>query len=116
MNLEYQLSNGDWLEAGEHTDRLIGMAVAELERCHDFNPRLFPVVPDYDQIVTQLQQGEKISIGEDWHANIRNKPEPRAKWQLLPRRPPVICSSCGRTGHTGAYPFSTAPGVCDDCV
>lgn len=32
--------------------------------------------------------------------------------------PRMRCRSCGATGNTGAYPFSTNPssGLCDDCV
>ena len=26
------------------------------------------------------------------------------------------CSTCGRVGRGGSYPFTTLPGVCDDCV
>lgn len=26
------------------------------------------------------------------------------------------CPSCGTTGYSGAYPFTTLPPTCDDCV
>lgn len=46
-------------------------------------------------------------------AAIRRRPAPRSR----PARKRLTCRSCGQSGYSGSYPFSTcaSSGLCDDC-
>lgn len=117
MRLQYQLSNGSWVDCDDRTEEF-------LSRCVQFGR-----VGDLDAVVAALAAGRLVrNAGEDWYSNCRDgkvadaasaaAKARRAAAEAADKRPVLRCKSCGQTGRSGAYPFSTLPGSgrCDDCV
>jgi len=106
MELQYQLSNGAWVNCADRTDEF-------LARCAENNPEMTTA-----EILAALQAGRKIrNAKNDWYSFCRVKPAPRQA-PPVDSRPVLRCRKCGQTGHSGEYPFSTLAGSgrCDDCV
>jgi len=88
LTIQYQLSNGRWIEAGDKADRLLADAVE---------------VNDLDSIgeAKELLKGGKTLRHDpsDWYSNIRAKPDP-VPYRPLPsfENSTGICSRCGY-GH-----------------
>ncbi len=61
-NLQYQASNGSWIDCENRTDRLI-------DKCAEYN--------NYSEmeIMERLEDGQKLEYGLDWCSYIRVKPE-----------------------------------------
>jgi hypothetical protein len=74
-----------------------------------------------EQIRSELNEGKRVLTGEQspnyyydhGMAAIRARPAPRSR----PARKRLTCRSCGQSGYSGSYPFSTcaSSGYCDDC-
>ena len=74
-----------------------------------------------EQIRSALNEGKRVLTGEQspnyyydhGMAAIRRRPAPRSR----PARKRLTCRSCGQSGYSGSYPFSTcaSSGLCDDC-
>lgn len=113
MNLQYQLSNGNWIDCGDRATEFLNRAVGRKIRT---KTGFSDPIANTDVAVLLLETGRELSIGSDWNANIRIKPAPVAPRPIDPR--PVLRCRCGNSGHAGSYPFSTMPdsGRCDDCV
>ena len=125
MNLQYQLSNGNWADCGitdgnrthqktDRTDEFLARCIGRRTRT---KTGWSEPIANIAEAVALLESGREISIGSDWYANVRIKPAPIAP-RAPDTRPVLRCTVCGETGHRGAYPFSTLPGSgrCDDCV
>lgn len=63
-----------------------------------------------------LKNGEWFSIDENNKNAVKQYMEDNAPAKKQDKY--LRCKSCGQTGTTGGYPFSTLPGsgLCDDCV
>ncbi len=106
MNLQYQLSNGNWADCGDREVEFIERSVG----------KRINAVSTFAEAVVALNAGRKLSTGSDWYANIRVRPEPVAP-RVSELRQVLRCVCCGQAGHRGEYPFSTAgSSTCDDCV
>ena len=108
MKLQYQLSNGAWFDCGDRTPEFLAMCVK------------FGGYADESEVLAALAAGKEVRNDTgDWYDFCRDadalvsRTNPPAD-----NRPVIRCKSCGATGHSGAYPFSTLPGssICDDCV
>lgn len=78
--------------------------------------------------VPYAQKNFAKQFGARWDANKRQWycigetiPDQLQQFSVQPHtstRRFLRCRSCGQSGHTGGYPFSTLPssGRCDDCV
>lgn len=108
--IQYQLSNGAWIDCGERTNEFIGYCIGRKMT------RDGAAIADAAQALDILQSGKTINFGSDWHSNLRIKPAPVAR--SVDARPLLRCKCCGQSGHDGAYPFSTLRGtsICDDCA
>jgi hypothetical protein len=117
MKLQYQMSNGSWVDCGERTEQF-------LARCVKFGG-----LTDEAAVLAALAAGETVrNHNEDWYSKCRDgdvhaaslaaaRAQLDAK-EAADKRPMLRCNSCGATGRAGAYPFSTLAGSgrCDDCV
>lgn len=116
MNLQYQLSNGSWIDCGVRAPEF-------LARCVRFSG-----LADESVVLATLAAGKIVrNDREDWYSNCRDgdvaaaasaaAKARRAAAEAADTRPVLRCR-CGNTGRAGAYPFSTLPGSgrCDDCV
>lgn len=113
MQLQYQLSNGEWVDCGDRSAEF-------LARCVKFGG-----YSNEADLIAALAAGKTVRNDcNDWYSNCRDGEvaeavlASRAASQAVDKRPVLRCKSCGATGHSGAYPFSTLPGfgLCDDCV
>lgn len=121
MKLQYQLSNGTWIDCEQpgrdRTDEF-------LDRCVKFGG-----LADEPAVLEALAAGKTVrNDRDDWYSNCRDgeviearraaAEAQRAAAEVADQRPVIRCKSCGATGHAGAYPFSTLPSasLCDDCV
>ncbi|TVO81454.1 hypothetical protein AYI81_21200 [Shewanella algae] len=110
MRLQYQLSNGEWVDCGDRS-------AAFLARCIKFGG-----YSNEADVIAALAAGKTVRNDcDDWYSNCRDgevAEASRAVSQAADKRPVLRCKSCGATGHSGEYPFSTLPGsgLCDDCV
>lgn len=113
MDLQYQLSNGNWTDCGDRTTEFLGYAVGRKMRS---KTGWSDPIANVAEATAILESGREISLGSDWYDNIRIKPAPVAPRPVDPR--PVLRCRCGNSGHAGEYPFSTLPnsGRCDDCI
>ena len=107
MNLQYQLSNGSWVDCGERTAEFLARCIALAGG-------------DESAVSAKLAAGAIVRHrGDDWYANCRDGAVIAAARSnnVAPAKPILRCR-CGNTGHAGDYPFSTLPGSgrCDDCV
>ena len=111
--LQYHLSNGDWINTGDRANEFVNLAVNHAQR-------LIAVGIDApgtrEAVLAVLEAGNVVRFDTDWHSEIRFAPAPRQAAEISDLRPVLRCRKCGTTGHAGAYPFSTLPGVCDDCA
>ncbi len=117
MRLQYQLSNGAWVDCGDRTK-------AFLDRCVMFGGHT-----NEESVIAALTAGKTVRNDScDWYSNCRDgevadaaraaSDAARAVAEAADKRPVLRCKVCGATGHSGGYPFSTLPssGLCDDCV
>ena len=117
MRLQYQLSNGSWIDCGDRTEEF-------LTRCVTFGR-----VGEREAVLAALAAGKTVrNDRDDWYSNCRDGEVADQKTAVLRERqkaaaaadtrPVLRCKCCGATGRAGAYPFSTLPGSgrCDDCV
>lgn len=114
MNLQYQLSNGSWIDCGDRTDEF-------LARCVKYSG-----LADENAVLAALAAGKTVRNDRgDWYDNCRDREvieasraAKQAQSNAADQRPPLQCKNCGTIGRAGAYPFSTLPssGLCDDCV
>lgn len=105
--VQYQLSNGAWIDCGTRADQFIDDCVAYSNG----------TIADRAAALEQLAAGKILRHASgDWSANCRAKPAPVVR--PADPRPLLHCKRCGQTGHDGAYPFSTLRGtsICDDCA
>ena len=130
MRLQYQLSNGAWIDCEDRTEEF-------LIRCEKNNGPdeagtlvvRFQAVRDAtrNEICSALASGMELrNDRDDWYSNCRDgDASDRKTAEILKRqiatidtREIICCKSCGQAGHAGAYPFSTLPGsgLCDDCI
>jgi len=116
MDLQYQLSNGDWIGVNEYsnadrTDEFVQKAVVDTARQHEVAPISFPAF-SHDEVLEQLQAGKELSIGEDWYANIRIKPAPMPKpISTIPRKEGQLWEPC----DCGQEPVYMPLHLCDKC-
>lgn len=112
----YEHSSGYVGSMGEHYAPIEGdVLAAEIARAAAHNG------VSVEEIQSALDSGKKIHTGvqspnyyyDHGMAAIRRRPAPRRE----STRPRIRCKSCGQTGYSGSYPFSTNPGsgLCDDC-
>lgn len=112
----YEHTSGYVGSMGTHYDSIEGEALAaEIARAAAHHG------VSVEEIQSALDSGKKVHTGvkspnhyyDHGMAAIRRRPTPRP----VSTRPRMRCKSCGQTGYTGAYPFSTNPGsgLCDDC-
>lgn len=116
MNLQYQLSNGSWIDCGERSAQFLALCVR------------FGGLADEAAVLATLADGKTVrNDREDWYSNCRDGDVAAAASAAAKARRaaaaaadtrPVLRCRCGNTGRAGAYPFSTLPGSgrCDDCV
>lgn len=113
MRLQYQLSNGSWVNCGDRTAEFLSLCVQ------------FGGFADEPAVRAALAAGTEIRNGaNDWYRVCRDGDvadaalaAADARRAATAKRPVLYCRSCGQTGSAGAYPFSTLPGSgrCDDC-
>lgn len=116
MRLQYRLSNGNWIDCGDRTEEF-------LARCD-----MFGGLESREAVLSALAEGKTVrNDSEGWYSECRDGDVADAKMAKITAsrataaadtRPTLQCRSCGQTGKSGAYPFSTLPesGRCDDCV
>lgn len=121
MRLQYQLSNGAWVDCNkdgnDRTDEF-------LARCVKFGG-----LGDEKAVLDALAAGHEVrNDSEDWYSKCRDGEVADAKLaaakdriaaaEAADKRSIERCKSCGVTGRSGAYPFSTlsGSGYCDDCL
>lgn len=116
MRLQYQLSNGAWVDCGERTSKFLGLCVR------------FGGLADEAAVVDALTSGKTVrNDRDDWYSNCRDGEIADAQLAAVRARQaaaeaadsrPILRCRCGNTGRAGSYPFSTLPGSgrCDDCV
>jgi len=132
MRLQYQLSNGSWIDCGGRTEEFLtrceknngpdeaGTMVARFRAMRDATR---------EEVCSALSAGTELrNDRDDWYSNCRDgeffdqkAAEIRERQKAVAdadMRSVLRCKSCGQTGRSGAYPFSTLPGsgLCDDCV
>ena len=119
MRLEYQLPSGAWYACGDRTDEFLDMCVR------------FGNLPDRATVLATLANGYKVrNDPNDWYsvcrdgeaadaleARARAQREAHERDQEARHGPVLNCRSCGQSGRSGNYPFSTNPrsSYCDDC-
>jgi len=108
MKLQYQLSNGAWIDCANRSDEFLARCIKN----HPFN--------DESAVLAALASGKTVrNDREDWYSNCRDSDAISEKTATRVTEPKVsLRCRCGNTGHAGSYPFSTLPesGKCDDCV
>ena len=114
MKLQYQLSNGMWMDCGDRTEEF-------LTRC---------TAPGKDRAdtIAALAACRQVGCGAgEMYTACRDEEAVNARYAARraaaeaaagPKRERLTCKICGQTGFAGDYPFSTLPGSgrCDDCL
>lgn len=107
--LQYQLSNGRWVEAeGDRVELLIGQAVEYSAGFHALRPET-PAL-DRDGVLSALDAGKSVKTGTDWYSEIRLRREPVAS-------PPVdlVRCSCGHSVPSVSVLRASRGSACPDC-
>jgi hypothetical protein len=108
MKLQYQLSNGMWVDCGDRTEEF-------LSRC-DIHSNAGKN-GGRERVLLRLSEGKSLrNDPADWFSFCRYLDALTVKGAPAAPVHNETCSVCGRTGVRGSYPFSTRPGVCDDCA
>jgi hypothetical protein len=127
MRLQYQMSNGSWVNCNGTLNNFGG---SKSDRTAEFMARCVQHggVGDEAAVIAMLATGKSVrNYSSDWYSNCRDGEiaedkaaalaAQRAAAEAADTRPTLRCKSCGQTGRRGSYPFSTNPssGRCDDC-
>jgi hypothetical protein len=100
--LQYQLSNGNWVDCGDRTDEFLSM-------CLKHNQHVG--VNSMDQVISALKEGKELQYFDSlWYANCRKKPEPRE----IPM-PKMVKCSCGHTIPAGQVMNASLGTSCPNC-
>ena len=104
--LQYQLSNGNFIDCGDRTNEFISYAKSFINN----HPNKTALLDGYDTAIDRLNAGKQVHTGYDWYSRIRYKPAPRpvVKQEL------VECD-CGCTAQKGSVMSASMGNSCPDC-
>lgn len=117
-NVQYQLSNGDWIDCEGRTDEF-------LTRCEQNNgiDAEGKIVPAFratrlltrDEVIKVLESGRELrNDPADWYSNCRMAPQPKAERQ--PDYPEGRKLDCGHTVYWKREVMNASRGTaCPDC-
>ena len=114
LNLQYQLSNGNWVDCKGRTDEFITRCAKNNGPDADGNiqPR-FRAMRDLtaEEVVTALLAGKVLrNAGEDWYCVCRMEPAPRTASVVE-----LVTCSCGHTIPRGSVMNASLGTSCPDC-
>lgn len=110
MRLQYQLSNGRWMDCGDRTEEFLDKCVRHSRMT-------------LQEVQAALASGRSVrNDPQDWYSNCRCAEA--ANSQRMPGSEAsshfqdLRCKTCKQVGRAGQYPFSTlaSSGLCDDCL
>jgi hypothetical protein len=115
--LQYQLSNGDWVDCaradGDTTERFLLLCEKTLKLHHGVGP-----IATRAEVLAALAAGEKIQIGPDWYSTCRDGAVIAARDAARrAARPPVelVKCACGHTVPRGSVMSASLGSACPDC-
>ena len=105
MNLQYQMSNGNWADCQDRMDYFLGLAVKTTKL-------------SIEEIATKLEAGAVVRIGSGWNDEIRDANAYEAR--IADRRaaaPPVkmVKCSCGHTIPSISVMSTNMGSSCPNC-
>lgn len=106
MQIQYQMSNGMWHDAGERPDLV--------ERAAKFNKMTVP------EAIHALETGQILHHGTDWYDNIRSVEARRAteaarEAKRQANAPEMVHCDCGHTVPGGSVMSGNLGTVCPEC-
>lgn len=104
--LQYQLSNGSWMDCDDRTDEFINMANTFI----NIHPNKMALLGKYDSVQARLDDGKPVSIGTDWYDEIRYEPAPRAAVRV-----DLVRCSCGHSVPRVSVMSASVGTSCPDC-
>lgn len=114
MSIQTQLSNGNWVDAGDRSDALIDQAASVKQRVNREWVQL-----GRDEIISRLASGRECRIvGTDWYDNIRDgEAHDRRISEINARRAdvPMVKCSCGHTIPRDLVMSASLGTSCPDC-
>ena len=104
--LQYQLSNGNWMDCGDRTDEFL----ANAERFISNHPNKSVFLGKYATIQERLDAEKNVCTGSDWYEEIRYKPAPRPDQQVE-----LVKCSCGHSVPRSLMMNASMGTSCPDC-
>jgi len=96
--LQYQLSNGSWMDCDSRTEEF-------LLRCEKFSGL------DRESVLAALESGKKLrNDSEDWYSNCRYEPLPRKSVEME-----MVKCDCGCLVPDGSVMHASMGTSCPDC-
>ena len=113
-DLQYQLSNGNWIDCGERTDEFLSRIA--VNNGPDETGKIVPRFRAIRDLTTReatavLETGRELrNHPDDWYSNCRIKPEPRPVQEVE-----MIKCSCGHSVPRVQVMSASMGTSCPDC-
>ena len=122
MKIQYQVSNGAWIDCNERADRFLTMC--ETFNGIDADGKICPAfrathLLTRDEVVAALSTGRKLrNDASDWYSNCRDGEACERKMaERIATAPPIkmVLCSCGHTIPSGSVMSASLGSSCPDC-
>lgn len=105
--LQFQLSNGNWVDCEERSTEFFTRAICFV----DNHPNRDALLGKYESAQERLDAGKSVRHGTDWYSNIRYEPDPPRPIQPVE----MVKCSCGHSVPRGSVMNASMGTSCPDC-